>query len=79
MTRCRDLLGQPPPEDAPPESAAVLLQRLTGVDLARCPICGEGRMHLTAMGGSPERMADVVKADTRRWGDVIRAAKVTLE
>ena len=49
LTRCRDLLGQPPPEDAPPESAAVLLQRLIGVDLARCPTCGEGRMQITAI------------------------------
>ncbi len=49
LTRCRDLLGQPPPEDAPPESVAVLLQRLTGVDLSRCPVCGEGRMQITAI------------------------------
>ena len=49
VARCRDLLGQPPPEEAPPESAATLLQRLTGVDLARCPVCGEGRMHRTAV------------------------------
>jgi hypothetical protein len=49
LTRCRALLGQPPPEDAPPESAAVLLHRLTGVDLSRCPVCGEGRMQVTAI------------------------------
>ncbi len=49
VARCRDLLGQPPPEAARPESAAALLQRLTGVDPARCPVCGEGRMHRTAV------------------------------
>ena len=49
LTRCRALLGQPPPEDAQPESVAVLLHRLTGVDLSRCPVCGEGRMQITAM------------------------------
>ena len=49
LTRCRDLLGQPPPEDAQPESVAVLMHRLTGVDLARCPVCGEGRMPITAL------------------------------
>ncbi len=49
IARCRDLLGQPPPEEATPESAAALLQRLTGVDPARCPVCGEGRMHRTAV------------------------------
>jgi hypothetical protein len=49
VTRCRDLLGQPPLEDLPPESVAVLLHRLTGVDLSRCTVCGEGRMQITAI------------------------------
>jgi hypothetical protein len=49
ITRCRALLGQPPPEDTPPESVAVLLHRLTGVDLARCPVCGEGQMQIIAI------------------------------
>ena len=49
LTRCRDLLGQPPPEDARPESAGELLQRLTGVDLTRCSVCGAGRMQLTTI------------------------------
>ena len=48
VTRCRALLGAPPVEDGPPEAVAVLLQRLTGVDLARCAVCGEGRMQITA-------------------------------
>jgi hypothetical protein len=47
LRRCRDLLGQPPTEDADPPSAAVLLLRLTGIDLSRCPVCGEGPMHIT--------------------------------
>jgi Putative transposase/Transposase zinc-binding domain len=51
LMRCRALLGQPPTENAPQESAAVLLQRLTGIDLSRCPTCGEGRMHLTVVVG----------------------------
>lgn len=51
LTRCRALLGQPPTESAPLESAVELLQRLTGLDLARCPACGEGRMHLTMIVG----------------------------
>ena len=49
LTRCRHLLGQHPPDDVPPESVAVLLHRLTGVDLARCPVCGEGGMQITAI------------------------------
>jgi hypothetical protein len=48
VTRCRALLGAPPAEDGPPEAVAVLLQRVTGVDLARCVVCGEGRMQITA-------------------------------
>lgn len=49
LTLCRALLGQPPTEDAQPESVAVLMHRLTGIDLARCPVCGEGRMQITAL------------------------------
>jgi tripartite-type tricarboxylate transporter receptor subunit TctC len=36
-------------------------------------------MHLQAVGGTPQQMAEIVKTDTQRWGDVIRAANVTLE
>ena len=49
VARCRDLLGQPPTADSPPESRAALLLRLTGVDVSRCPVCGDGRMQITAM------------------------------
>ena len=49
LTRCRALLGQPPPEEASPESATALLHRLTGVDPARCVVCGEGRMQRTTL------------------------------
>ena len=49
LARCRDLLGQPPAEETPRASVTALLQRLTGVDLARCPVCGEGRMQRTAI------------------------------
>ena len=51
LTRCCDLLGHPPIDDAPPESVAGLMSRLTGVDVSRCPVCGEGRMQITAMVG----------------------------
>ena len=49
LTRCQSLLGHRPAEEAPPESVAVLLHRLTGVDLSRCPVCGDGRMQITAL------------------------------
>jgi len=49
-TRCRDLLGHHlPPEAAQPESVTGLMQRLTGIDLARCPVCGDGRMQITVI------------------------------
>ena len=49
LTWCRDLLGQPPTEDAQRESVAVLMHRLTGVDLARCQVCRESRMQITLL------------------------------
>jgi hypothetical protein len=49
LTQCRNLLRQPPPEAAPSESVTQLVQRLAGVDLSRCPVCGEGRMQRTAV------------------------------
>src|SRR5215471_15430932 len=36
-------------------------------------------MHLQSVGGTPQQMAELVKADTRRWGEVIRTANVTIE
>jgi len=49
LTRCRHLLGQLAMNDAPSESVAELMHRLTGIDLGRCPVCGEGRMQVTAI------------------------------
>lgn len=49
LTRCRRLLGQPSTHKAPPESVGELMHRLTGIDMARCPVCGEGRMQVTAI------------------------------
>ena len=48
LARCRHRLGQPLPDDVELESVAVLMQRLTGLDMARCPVCREGRMQITA-------------------------------
>jgi len=49
LTQCRALLGHFPTEDAQRESLGVLISRLTGIDLARCPVCGEGRMQIVAL------------------------------
>jgi Putative transposase len=53
LPQCRALLGQPPSETAQPESVPQLLLRLTGIDVSRCPMCGEGRMHITAIIARP--------------------------
>ncbi len=50
LARCRALLAAgPPPGPAAPESVAALLRRLTGVDLAQCPVCRVGRLQLVAV------------------------------
>jgi tripartite-type tricarboxylate transporter receptor subunit TctC len=36
-------------------------------------------LHLQPIGGTPAQMAEIVKTDTRRWGDVIRAANVSID
>ena len=58
LDRCRHLLGQPPPEAPRCEPVLVLMQRLIGVDLSRCPICGEGRLHITALVGRSVHPSD---------------------
>jgi putative transposase/transposase-like zinc-binding protein len=49
LAQCRGLLHQREREHAEPESVTALLRRLTGVDLAQCPACGQGRMQITAI------------------------------
>jgi hypothetical protein len=49
FAQCGHLLGQPPTEAPPPESVTVLMLRITGLDLSRCPVCGEGRMQITTL------------------------------
>jgi len=51
LDRCRHLLQAPIPsrDDIRPEPAHLLMQRLTGIDLSSCPVCGEGRMLITAI------------------------------
>lgn len=45
----RRLLDQPAPVATPPDSAADLFRRLTGLDPAACPLCHQGRMTVTAV------------------------------
>jgi hypothetical protein len=46
LSACRALLGQPEPIPRPPESVAVLMRRLTGNDIDRCPHCQQGRLEV---------------------------------
>ena len=47
LDRCRALLEAPAPEPPADETWQSHLERLTGVDPSRCPVCGEGRLVLT--------------------------------
>jgi hypothetical protein len=50
LARCRQLLAVPPaPPPDPPEAVAALVQRLTGVDITRCPACRAGRLRIVAV------------------------------
>ncbi len=44
LARCRALLGQPAPAPREPESVGAAMLRLTGIDIQRCPYCGEGHL-----------------------------------
>ena len=68
---------------APPKTPAPIVAKLNAAinEVLKAPEMQAhlSLMHLQAVGGSPQQMAEIVKADTQRWGDVIRAANVTLE
>jgi tripartite-type tricarboxylate transporter receptor subunit TctC len=68
---------------APPKTPAPIIARLNAAinEVLNAPeVQSHLRLlHLQTVGGSPQRMADIIKADVERWGGVIRAAKVTLE
>ena len=50
LARCRVLRAVPPPAPStPPEAAATLLHRLTGVDITRCPVCRAGHLRVVAV------------------------------
>src|SRR5215467_12028020 len=44
LATCRRLLKQPTPPVLPRESAATVMRRLTGIDIACCPQCHQGRL-----------------------------------
>ena len=68
---------------APPKTPAPIVAKLNAAinDVLSTPEMQAQLklMHLQPVGGTPQKMAEIVKADTRRWGDLIRAANVTIE
>jgi tripartite-type tricarboxylate transporter receptor subunit TctC len=68
---------------APPKTPAVIVAKLNAAinQALQDPEVKAhyARMHLTAVGGTPANMARIVKADTERWGAVIKSANVTIE
>jgi tripartite-type tricarboxylate transporter receptor subunit TctC len=68
---------------APPRTPAAIVAKLNAAinDVLALP---EMRNHLLALsltpvGGTPADLAALIKAETRRWGDVIRATNVSLD
>jgi len=68
---------------APPQNAAPIIAKLNAAinDVLKEPEMQAHlhTMHLQSVGGTTQQMAEIIKADTLRWGDVIRAANVTIE
>ncbi len=68
---------------APPKTPAPIVAKLSAAinDVLTAPDMQShlSLMHLQAVGGTPQRMAEIIKADTQRWGDVIRTANVTID
>ena len=68
---------------APPKTPAPIVAKLN--EAVNAALSNpEVRAHLQGLslqpvGGSPKDMADLMKSDTRRWADVIKAANVTIE
>jgi hypothetical protein len=49
LARCRELLGQPQPPAANDETTEQIILRLSGIDILRCPVCGQGRLRLEVL------------------------------
>jgi Putative transposase/Transposase zinc-binding domain len=66
LARCRALLGvSPSPAEAPSESVATIMLRLTGLDIERCPVCAQGRLRVTEiLAPAPARTPRVPGLDT---------------
>lgn len=68
---------------APPKTPAAIVAKLNAAvnEALKDPDvkANYARLHLTAVGGTPQNMAKIVKDDTERWGAVIKSAHVQIE
>jgi hypothetical protein len=64
LATCRRLLAQPTPPVLPRESAATVMRRLTGIDIACCPQCYQGRLVVIAT-LPPLRLAELASEAAR--------------
>jgi tripartite-type tricarboxylate transporter receptor subunit TctC len=67
---------------APPKTPAAIIAKLNKAinDVFRMPDIKAhfATLNMQPVGGTPAQMTEFLRSETRRWGDVIRAAKVTL-
>jgi tripartite-type tricarboxylate transporter receptor subunit TctC len=65
---------------APPKTPAPIVARLNAAlnEALKLPEVQEQykRLGLQLGGGTPQQLGDIIKADTKRWGEVIREAKI---
>jgi tripartite-type tricarboxylate transporter receptor subunit TctC len=69
---------------SPPKTPAAIVAKLAEAVNAALKNPEMQQAHLQGLslqpvGGTPKDMAELMKADTRRWADVIKAANVTIE
>jgi tripartite-type tricarboxylate transporter receptor subunit TctC len=68
---------------APPKTPAPIVAKLNAAINAvlKHPEMAEHlrRMNMTPIGGAPDEIKQFIKEETARWGDVIRAANISLE
>jgi hypothetical protein len=64
LATCRRLFAQPAPAMLPRESAAMVMRRLTGIDIERCPQCHQGRLVVIAT-QQPLRLPGLVSEAAR--------------
>jgi tripartite-type tricarboxylate transporter receptor subunit TctC len=68
---------------APPKTPAAIVAKLNaGINaVLKHPETAEHlrRMNMTPIGGAPDEIKQFIKDETARWGDVIRAANISLD